>query len=56
MSEDLREIRCIECNSLICKENIEVGEVQIKCYRCNFLNILNHESKILESIFTAALS
>jgi phage FluMu protein Com len=53
---DLHTIRCEKCGSIICKENIEIGEVEIKCYRCNHFNYFNYESKIIESIFTAAMA
>jgi len=53
---DLHTIRCEECGSIICKESVEIGEIEIKCYRCNHFNYLNYTSKIIESIFTAAMA
>jgi len=35
---DLQEFRCQRCHTLLCKEDIESGEIEIKCYRCNYLN------------------
>ena len=53
---DFHTIRCEECGSIICKENIEIGEVEIKCYRCNHFNYINYDSKIIQDLFTAALA
>jgi len=52
----LHDIRCEQCGTLLCKENIEIGDIEIKCYRCNKLNFLVYNSKIIESIFTAAMA
>lgn len=52
----LHDIRCEKCGTLLCKEDIEIGEVEIKCYRCNHYNRLEWDSKIVESILTAALA
>ena len=49
----LHEIRCEKCGALLCKEEIEIGDVEIKCYRCNFLNIFTYTSKILRDLFSA---
>lgn len=56
MSDCLHEIRCKECGALLCKEHIEIGDVEIKCYHCNHLNYIQYDSKIIESIFTAAMA
>lgn len=53
---NLHELRCEQCHALFCKENIEIGDVEIKCYRCNKINYFTYQSKIIESLFTAALS
>jgi len=49
----LHEARCDQCGTLLCKENIEIGDVEIKCYRCNKLNSFSYSSKVLDSLFTA---
>jgi len=52
----LHEIRCEQCHTLLCKENVEIGDIEIKCYRCNYLNYFSYNSKVVESLFTAALA
>lgn len=37
---DLQEVRCKECNKLLAKERI-IGVLEIKCTRCNTLNVIN---------------
>ena len=51
----LHNIRCEQCGTLLCKENIEIGDIEIKCYRCDRMNFFAYESKIVESLFTATL-
>ncbi len=51
----LHEIKCENCGTLLFKENVEIGEIEVKCYRCNFMNYLNYQSKLLDSIFSADL-
>jgi len=53
---DLHTIRCEQCGSRLCDESIEIGELEIVCYRCNYKNYFSYESKILESLFTAAMA
>jgi len=50
----LHELRCEQCGALLSKENIEIGEIEVKCYRCNYLNWFEFESKILEGMFSSA--
>jgi phage FluMu protein Com len=52
----LHEVRCEKCGTLLCKESVEIGDIEIKCYRCNKMNYYNYSSKVLESIFTAAMA
>lgn len=52
----LHETRCKQCDTLLCKENIEIGDIEIKCYRCNKLNYLEYSSKVIENLFTAAMA
>lgn len=53
---NLNEVRCAECGALLCKENIEVGEIEIKCHYCNAMNTQDYNSRIMESIFTAVMA
>jgi len=52
----LHELRCEQCNTLLAKENVEIGDIEIKCYRCNKMNYFAYNSKIIEGLFTAALA
>ena len=51
----LQELRCEKCGTLLTKENIEIGEIEIKCYRCNWLNYFSFQSRLLDSIFSAEI-
>ena len=39
--------------SAIKEVNKEIGEIEIKCYRCNHMNYFNFQSRIIESMFSA---
>lgn len=52
----LQEKRCEKCGTLLYKESIEVGEIEVKCYRCNTINYFAYSSKILDSLFTAVMT
>ena len=40
-SEQKQKWRCYRCGALLAKEKILLGFVEIKCRRCNTINILN---------------
>lgn len=52
------DFRCKKCNSLLAKEEIVIGKMQIKCYNCNEFNDLDYlseEVNKLQGVFTADL-
>ena len=49
----LHEYHCEQCGGLICKEDMDFGVVEIKCHRCNFMNVITKTSRFLESVFTS---
>lgn len=50
------EFRCKKCGHLLCKEEILFGQIEIKCYACNEINILNYEyNEINKSTYTGDL-
>lgn len=51
----LHELRCENCGTLLSKENIEIGELEIKCYRCNHYNYFDYQSKLLDNIVSAEI-
>jgi phage FluMu protein Com len=40
----LREFRCIKCRSLLGKEYIYAGRLEIKCPNCNTMNVINFKT------------
>lgn len=52
---ELHDVRCKECGALLAKEDITIGDLEIKCYRCNEVNNCEYNSKFLESLTTADL-
>ncbi len=36
-----REFRCSNCRNLLAMEYIYAGRLQIKCYNCNEVNVIN---------------
>ena len=52
----LHEFRCEKCGTLLVKEDIEIGEIEIKCYRCNFMNYFNHQSEVISKLFDSIFS
>ena len=51
----LHEIKCENCGTLLFKEAVEIGEIEIKCYRCNYMNYLNYQSRLLENLFSGEI-
>ena len=51
----LSDLRCEQCGTLLSREDIEIGEIEIKCYRCNFMNYFTYQSRLLESIFSGEI-
>ena len=51
----LHDLRCEQCGRLLSREDIEIGEIEIKCYRCNYLNYFSFQSRLLDNIFSAEL-
>jgi len=39
-----REFRCIKCRNLLALENIYAGRLQIKCPKCNTMNVINFKT------------
>lgn len=38
----MKELRCVKCNKLLAKEEKLQGKLEIKCSRCNKLNIIKN--------------
>jgi len=38
----MNELRCVKCNKLLAKEENLQGKLEIKCTRCNLLNIIKN--------------
>jgi phage FluMu protein Com len=51
----LHELRCEKCGALLAKEDITIGDIEIKCHRCNCMNNYEYNSKFLDSITTSDL-
>ncbi len=36
--KELKEVRCIKCNGLLCKNGGGIEYVEIKCRKCGYIN------------------
>jgi phage FluMu protein Com len=51
----MNDFRCKNCGHLLCKEEVLFGQIEIKCYACNEMNVLSYEYEVLKksTIYTA---
>lgn len=46
----MHDLRCESCGALLCREDIALGDIEVKCYRCNKLNYYKYEGRVLDAL------
>ena len=51
----MTDFRCRKCNHLLAKEEVVFGKVEIKCYACNELNVVEYEYPLNQVTYSAEI-
>jgi len=46
----LHDLRCEKCGALLAREDVALGDIEIKCYRCNKMNLYKYEGRFIEAL------